>query len=491
MIGSIAVVSLLGLGTESHAQSYAEAGNSFLRVRLVRAREIKGAQVISLHPNGQTTVTTTANVLALTYKHMVGEDVNGDSSSDGGTMTNPGVGAESLLEDPESPIGGPGGGSGGSGNQSFLYWLRIPSGGGYTTGARLGFLASPNNPVQIYDYVPMNYTSSNSGSPGTPIPGLRVKMSPGDEVTVCYSYPGLEILPSALVRVTVTRSQISYSPPPASTTSWTLLHEEAVYDLSRRDNFGDAAVDSRKGYGQPNREGQFPADPNAELRNINFGNWTYKGGMFIGNMPGSTNDRSGTARIQLNADLVPGGLVPRITVLTVYQAGKPTNVSGAMTLGVYGIWSGLGMPITAESALTWANKLPATPRAAVPNGQSYDPLKDPYRKFTLADSDGEGLLSTSLTKVWDVLDPESTGLYITKWQTPRLGALALALHDEQNLVDSGFTAWRYFSDKEFLPSLLQAGQLPPYQDLSPRIWNVYVPYSMSDLVLNSTNWGGY
>lgn len=58
------------------------------------------------------------------------------------------------------------------------------------------------------------------------------------------------------------------------------------------------SLDSRKTYGQPNLDGETPADPNAELRNPSFLNWQYRGGLFVGNAGPNSRDKSGTARLQ-------------------------------------------------------------------------------------------------------------------------------------------------------------------------------------------------
>lgn len=455
-------------------QGYAQGSAPFLKIRLVRAKEIKGATVIVLSSTPGQTQTITANVLALTYKYMTGPDLNGDASADGGGGIV--IGHESLVEGGIDPGGDPGGGNPGGGGGNDNYWIRVPdtiaAGGLNSTAGRMGFLASPANPVQAFNYVSANY-SVTPPTVGTPEPGLRVRIDPGQEVTVCYLRPTEYVLSSALGRITVTHALNMATVPPVTS----LTHEEVHYDLNRRDGFGDASVTTRKGYGQPNRDGQFPGDPNADFRNLNFGDWIFRGGMFVGNMPNGAGDRSGQARAQLFAPTVPSATAPRMTVFTAYQWGRPSGINGGMTIGLFGIFTGLTQT---ESTANWENRFDISPRASVPSGSSETPVSDPLLKFNVGSSDGDSLLSGSITRVFDVgtpspTDPNIIG-YTTYFRTWRLSGLALALHDEETLVNWGWQGWRYIATKEYLPSLPSNHGLP-YRDTAPRIWNIYVANS--------------
>lgn len=470
---AIVIAGLAMIGSATIAQTMSTGDDTYIKVRLVRAKEIKDASVIvrSVNSSNQPImVTETRNVMAMTYKYMNGVDTDGGSSIEGGSggSGGPTGGEENLVEGGGE---GPGGGEGGGGSTETLsYWLRIPS-STEASGPTMGFLVQSGVTPQIYDYKGYDYSGSGPyTTPGSAEPGLRVKLTAGQEVTVCYFLRSYVKLPSGNPRVMVTMALYN------GMSSYSLTHQEAVYDLVRDDGFGDGAVDSRRGYGQPNREGQFPADPNAELRNINFGDWTFKGGMFVGNMPSSSGDRSGTSRVQLLRSTVANITTPaRMMVVTVYQMGSPTNITGSMDIGLFGPPSGADLMIE-EDEFTWSNKWNVVPRASIPSGYSYEQDKDPYRKFTVSASDAAGFLSVSLTKVYDVAQTPVGGItpYRTTWSTPIFGGIIYALDDEQTKVDANNTWWRYIADKEFVSTNFQDVIPTSFVDMAPRIWQFLI-----------------
>lgn len=489
---------LILLSVAANCQPVVSADSDYLKIRLVRAKEIQSATFWSASGTAQAPFLTsqTAHVVAYTYRHMIGNDLNGDASNGTGGGGGGGINPEapqSLVEE-EGGIGDPGGGGpggggpggGGSGSTIENYWISIP--GTNSNGDLQGFIADPSLTFQAYTYISLQNIPNNmllalstwwSSTSSIKSAGVRVKLLPGQEVTVCYAKPALPILPSGVGQVMVTKATLITTPavPPqtGSTSVMSVGQQEVWYSLNRKSGIEDTAVDSRKGYGQPNREGQFPADPNAELRNINFGDWIFKGGMFVGNMPQSTGDRSGTARFQLWEPTIETQ-VPRMTIFTVYQYGKPSHVNGAMTIGLYGPLPGPDVYI-GEAGTTWANKWDITPRAAIPSGGSFEQNKDPYKKFVLDGLMGAGLISTNITKVYDKMHPSPGNPTLmfpkTTWETINYPGLCLALHDEQTLVDQGWSGWRYFVDKEFQP-LVQDVIPTAFRDLAPRLWRFYV-----------------
>lgn len=480
-LAGLVAISLFSVAPAQN-QGFAEGSAPYIRIRLVRAKEIRGASVIVREPASSSTTTVTANVLALTFRYMTGPDVVGSASVEGGGGGAGGVAPpseESSLVESESARPDPGGGNPGGGQGNENYWIRIPdsivAGGNSSVTGRMGFLASPSNAVQPFTYVSTNFaTTPPSQLPGEP--GLRVRIDPGQEVTVCYFRPFEPILPSALGRIIVTKA-LTMGTFPVTTS---LTHEEVHYDLNRRDGFGDASVTTRKGYGQPNRDGQFPGDPNADLRNLNFGDWIFRGGMFVGNMPNGTGDRSGQARAQLFAPTVPSLAAPRMTVFTAFQWGRPTNINGGMTIGLFGTFAG---GPESESTATWDTRFNITPGSTAPPIPFGTPETYPLLKFVLGGSEGDSLLSGSITRVFDVGTPNPSNPvlidYTTHYRTWRLSGLALALHEEGSLVDWGWQGWRYIASKEYFPSLPSNHGLT-YRDTAPRIWNIYVA--------NSHNW---
>lgn len=493
--------------SSSYAQTMASEDSAWIKIRLVRAKEIKSAAVWTAYDSISvpTRGSGTHHVLAYTYRYMTGNDLNGDASigagsGGGGGPIEP---EQNLLEGMpgvENPPGGGGGTPPGGSNES--YYLCIP--GITKDGQSLqGILQEGGVNPTAYWYYPLTagifdlyaYLHEQGNEPDREdrIAGLKVKMQPGDEVTVCYYAPGQWKLPSGdgEVMVTHVRHILDTNLQYYDTTE--VKQQEVYYDINRQDVSGDTAVDSRKGYGQPNREGQFPADPNAELRNINFGDWVFKGGMFVGNMPSSSGDRSGTSRFQLFDPLAFSPqdqvTIPRMTVATVYQAGRAGNLNGGMTVGIF---APLSAGTANESDTTWANKWNIVPRASIPGGGSFEQNKDPWRKFTIAHSDTANLLSVGMTKVHDV--PHQVNgftVYKTTWSTPVFPGLCYAMHDEQTLVDSNFTGWRYFADKEFVT--VNADLLPTsFRDLAPRYWRMFISTTYSNSWgLGPYGWGGW
>ncbi len=481
---------LILLSVAANCQPVVSADSDYLKIRLVRAQEIQSATFWSASgtPQAPSLTSHTAHVVAYTYRHMIGNDLNGDASNGTGGGGGGSIGEEtpqSLVEDSDiDPNPG-----GGSGSTIENYWISIP--GTNSNGDLQGFIANPSLTFQAYTYISLQNIPNNlllslstwwSSTSSIKSAGVRVKLLPGQEVTVCYAKPAVPILPSGVGQVMVTRASYrppTSQPPPGISGEAKVLQQEVWYSLNRKSGFEDTAVDSRKGYGQPNREGQFPADPNAELRNINFGDWIFKGGMFVGNMPQSAGDRSGTARFQLWEPTIETQ-VPRMTIFTVYQYGKPSHVNGAMTVGLYGPLPGPDIYI-GEAGTTWENKWDITPRAAIPSGGSFEQNKDPYKKFVIDGLTGAGLISTNITKVFDKMHPSPGNPTLmfpkTTWETINYPGLCLALHDEQSLVDQGWSGWRYFVDKEFQP-LVQDVIPTAFRDLAPRIWRFYLTNSL-------------
>ncbi|MFM9872982.1 MAG: hypothetical protein ACKVQS_05895 [Fimbriimonadaceae bacterium] len=481
----------------------ATADSAWIKIRLVRAKEIKSALIWTAYDgiNVVTRQSSTQHVLAYTYRYMTGNDLNGDASIGGSSSGGGSSESEQNLVEGGSEETPGGGGGGGASNES--YYLCIPS-VTKNAGSFQGILQQTGVDPLPYWYVPLkagvfnlyNYLHQLGYPEPTiepKIAGLRVKMQPGQEVTVCYYAPGNWKLPSGEGEVAVShvRHVLGLNSPYYETTE--VDQQEVYYTVSRQDVSGDAAIDSRKGYGQPNREGQFPADPNAELRNINFGDWIFKGGMFVGNVPSSSGDRSGTSRFQLFDPLAfspqDQNTIPRMTVATVFQAGKTSAFSGAMTIGIF---APLTTSAQTESNTTWANKWDIVPRASIPTNGSYEQNKDPWRKFTIADSDPADLLSVSMTKVFDA-PHVNNGLtsYKTTWSTPVFPGLCYAMHDEQTLVDSNYSAWRYLADKEF--AVVNYNLLPTsFRDIAPRYWRFFISTSFSTAPSAGPYlWGGW
>lgn len=210
----------------------------------------------------------------------------------------------------------------------------------------------------------------------------------------------------------------------------------------------DASIDTRKGYGQPNLDGELPGDPNADLTNLNFANWHYKGGLFVGNMPAASGDLSGMARLQL---LVPSGGQGdvRLATLSVFDLGSPTNAS-APQIGLYLPSSSDPNLSTSQATLTWANKWTIEPRTS-PSSPP-DDSKDPISYVTFSGSGGD-YANFPLNR--------ENALPATM----SLSKICLAMTVES---ESSGPFWRYFGSGEYQ----SAFSIFPSNDCAPRVWRV-------------------
>ena len=104
------------------------------------------------------------------------------------------------------------------------------------------------------------------------------------------------------------------------------------FDLSKLP-CSDAGIDTRRTFGSPNLAGKLPGDPNVPSAPANFGNYTYHGGLFLGNVPSSTGDHSGTARTQLYVQGSGSGTF-LAAGLSIMDMGTPPTYTGSTTVGV-------------------------------------------------------------------------------------------------------------------------------------------------------------
>lgn len=265
------------------------------------------------------------------------------------------------------------------------------------------------------------------------------------------------------------------------TPSYSNTYNTAV--SATRHNCDDSALDTRTGYGQPNREGQLPADPNAELRNIKFGTWVFSGGLFAGNMAAGTKDRSGTARMQFwppsnVTSITPSGTDPDLGgplfyTLTLFDLDKPALGSGLGTVGspLLGVW---GRAVTdansgsTETTVSWATRwLSITMEdhgsSSGPGTYDQDWRMARYIRGTTAYGSEVGpyvnwpltLTSMSVSDGADAYD-----------NLPYQLGLTVGLVEEEEQVST--TVWRYFASREF--EALQTTF--PKTDSRPRIWCV-------------------
>lgn len=241
--------------------------------------------------------------------------------------------------------------------------------------------------------------------------------------------------PSAVTRkvyyVTFTSGTDSSGNPTGSTTVM-----PAVLALSRRDT-PCVSIDSRDVYGQPNLDGELPGDPNADLRNVNFSGWSYKGGLFVGNAPSGSGDQSGTARIQ--AYVPPATFTQALgSSVTFLALGRPSKFPSAAAYKAY-------VPSINDLNL---NTLPAT--VTWKTG------------WSLSDATAVGTGD-------DLTGSFPSNEYSRCFFTGDASRVLVALSSEATIVSQGGGCWQYFSSPGY------EAQFPntfPVNDSRPRTWTV-------------------
>ena len=197
------------------------------------------------------------------------------------------------------------------------------------------------------------------------------------------------------------------------------------------------SVDSRFVYGPPDLAGVYQADPNSPNRNVLFNPWIYNGGLFMGNMPNTTPDQSGTGRTQLSGTQPSGLVAPALSDLSIVYLGMPSSVQNSFTLGVYEPSSSDPNLNQNQSTVTWATAW-ALPTGNAPNTMSFTS-------------------STPTAGYTNILSPAVT-----------TGDLILACNNESSFVGGGGEGWLYFASPAYASSLTN----PPWPltDCQPREW---------------------
>lgn len=215
---------------------------------------------------------------------------------------------------------------------------------------------------------------------------------------------------------------------------------------------GDASVDTRRMFGQPNRDGVVVPDANEPLRNVKFGTWQYKGGLFVGNMPPNSTDQSGTSRAQF---YVPSGGTGTLVngCLTVADAGQPSALSSTASIGLFIPQSTDPNLAVTEANVNWATRWDIEP---------YNPISLRYDTIPVTTQSLSGA-STNDYVSWSFL-PSSAVL-----PTGSLNKLCLALTNEPTDPSGLSAVWRYFVGKEFSDKSALGF---PGDDCLPRVWRI-------------------
>lgn len=437
----------------------------FTPVRMVKGREAKAVNGWK-NQLGTVVQSSPQHCLILEFKHVAQYEPNGESSSDGSSGGGGGGGGD-PFGGPMS-IGGPGGDPGGGPGGD-------PGGGGGGGGIPGHYSIHESAWIEIVS--PLQFGAIPAGRTITPVgqTRLRMKINRGDSFEVLY--PGPDILPSGqgLVRIelpdavydnTFHRWYWTYDPK---------TYTETTYNFTKRTISSDASISTRKGYGQPNREGQVKADPNSDLRNFNFNTWDHKGGLYVGNVPSSTGDRSGAARLQLWTGIQSNEPQPVMSILSLLGLGSPSIANQDQTVGLF-------LPAASDpninvppSAATWGNRWDIVPRSAPTDPLNPDYTRDPFRKRVLNSGLANDYVCFSLTTAKDVW--KSDLLLYDRYETEqvtlldRVGRLVLAPHDEAAWLAGSPSSWKYFASLEFA-SL--AHTVYPQTDCTPRLWWITV-----------------
>lgn len=215
-----------------------------------------------------------------------------------------------------------------------------------------------------------------------------------------------------------------------------------------------ASVDSRKGFMDPHADGSEEPSGNEFYRNLNFGSYLYRGGLFLGNMEWQGGDQSGLARILLwpaSGDSVTTYMGMGVSLLGTGKRGF---------LDPQG-YSELGFP----SSVAYAASVIQNP-APVEGTATWD-----YQwTFTTTESDDTWVapIATSDYTTWTVSRLDGGGnLVIPQNATTNL---TIALEDEATESES----WAYFAGDEY-EALATSGSMNlgfPFTDCKPRLWIV-------------------
>ncbi len=290
--------------------------------------------------------------------------------------------------------------------------------------------------------------------------GLTIDFNPGDDLYVNFVGDGNQIIASGQVSVVQQIRVVAPMGHPSYPYDQTTYHK-ATYDITKV-LASEASVNTRKGYGDPSYTGDFKLDPNAELRNLNFSDYVFRGGGFVGNVPVVTGDQSGTARLQLTSG---GSGSPRLLTLSLLDMGSPTEFDYDVTIGAF-------LPDSADpnlsvslGSLTWTSRWTSIePRLEVPQGQQTNHAKDPVATVWFdGDSTTPEYANWCLTTV-------SGGTYSTP--TNAMARICLALHGEPLYVSGNYAAWRYFASSEYASAI--PSPTFPITDSRPRFWLVTV-----------------
>lgn len=299
---------------------------------------------------------------------------------------------------------------------------------------------------------PTFFSSAQTSSAQFPFwtgPALRISTLAGYEIPVALASTGAIL--GTTFRVVIVRRGTSVGQNGSSTPDYQC---RAVDYQIRKLPVAAASLDTRKTYGQPNREGELPGDANAPPAEISFANWVYRGGLFVGNAPWTSNDQSGLARIQLWAG---GDANAHVATLSMFHQGYHPKFPDAINVGVYVPRADDPNLAETTSQARWPLRWDIAPRSAPTDPNAPDYSKDPYAFTKLGGGTNPGDFVT-----WPL---SKMGSFDHTIPPRALQTLTLAMKNEDTMVSSSAAAWRYLASETFAAT--QTGKLA---DTAPRIW---------------------
>jgi len=219
-----------------------------------------------------------------------------------------------------------------------------------------------------------------------------------------------------------------------------VLHEKFPYQV-RKDLALSQSVVSRRTYGQPNPLGDIPVgdkypgvDPNAPARNINFKDWFFRGGLFVGQMNPESNDLSGASRIQIYPMVGPNSTT-EIATLSLLYLSSPAGVTGSLKTITSAVSASDPNYNVSLDNLTWDNK---------------------WAVFATLDE--------------VTIDANTATADYVSWQGSTVPGQSriLILNKEEDLNKPPATTWRYFAS----PARMAGDATYPMLDGHPRVWYV-------------------
>lgn len=250
----------------------------------------------------------------------------------------------------------------------------------------------------------------------------------------------------------------------------------AKLKVYKQEASGDAPIDSRLIYGSPNETWE-TVDANGDARNMIFNPWIFRGGLFVGNMPIGTGDRSGMARTQL--------WFPEIT--GTYAAADLENLQFAhvslMSLGFWpiptgtvpgdeddwpwqdlniGVWGVDDAETETESNAKWSNRW-----LSALTGSTGAPPPISVEAF----GDWSSTTSRDFAN-WRLVEADETDV---TFDSDAFEKLFLAIEQEEDVVTS-IARWRYFVGKEMVAGTYPGGVNTniPTTDMNPRVWAICI-----------------